>query len=278
MLHPASVPRLRVQLERLYRTFNHRSFVAPDPLQFLYRYRSLADREIAGFIASALAYGTVAQITRSIASVLEPMGAHPAAFVRAATPASLAARYATFIHRFTTGDHLVRLLLALDRVMAAHGSLHACFCACVRRGDETVVPALGRFVALLTDGDDAIGRFLVPSPARGSACKRLNLFLRWMVRQDEVDPGGWKGVPPSMLVVPLDTHMARICRMLDLTRRSQDDLRTALEITRAFGLVAPDDPVRYDFALTRLGMRGLLLHDGCAAKPRTTCIQRQNRV
>ena len=96
---------------------------------------------------------------------------------------------------------------------------------------------------------------LLPDPDRGSACKRLHLFLKWMVRVDAVDPGGWTVLPPSALVVPVDTHMHRIGLALGLTERGQADIRTALEMTEAFSLVRPDDPVRYDFALTRFGIR-----------------------
>ena len=96
---------------------------------------------------------------------------------------------------------------------------------------------------------------LLPSPSAGSACKRLNLFLRWMVRQDNVDPGGWDSVSPAKLIIPLDTHMHRIGRRLGLTPRRQADLRTAIEITEGFRGICPSDPVRYDFALTRLGIR-----------------------
>ncbi|MBW2545477.1 MAG: TIGR02757 family protein, partial [Deltaproteobacteria bacterium] len=95
----------------------------------------------------------------------------------------------------------------------------------------------------------------VPLPAKGSACKRLNLFLRWMVRRDDVDPGGWDDIPPSKLVIPLDTHMHRICLAFGFTKRKQADMKTALEITDSFRAIVPDDPVRYDFALTRLGIR-----------------------
>lgn len=126
-------------------------------------------------------------------------------------------------------------------------------------GDETVLDALSKFAGELSRRAGGCRRGLVPSPCKGSACKRLNLFMRWMVRRDEVDPGGWSGVPPSKLVVPLDTHMFRICSTMGLTRRKQADLRTAREITDRFREIAPGDPVRYDFALTRLGMRGEMI-------------------
>jgi uncharacterized protein (TIGR02757 family) len=96
---------------------------------------------------------------------------------------------------------------------------------------------------------------LLADPRDKSACKRLNLYLRWMVRRDDVDPGGWEGVRPAQLVVPLDVHMHRIGRALGLTQRQQADCRTALEVTEAFRKISPEDPVKYDFALTRLGIR-----------------------
>jgi len=96
---------------------------------------------------------------------------------------------------------------------------------------------------------------LIPCPQKKSACKRLHLYLRWMVREDAVDPGGWNRIPASKLLVPVDIHMHRIARMLNLTCRSQADIKTAMEITRGFCKWAPDDPVKFDFALTRFGIR-----------------------
>ncbi len=97
---------------------------------------------------------------------------------------------------------------------------------------------------------------LAPNPRAGSACKRWNLYLRWMVRSDRVDPGGWSRVSPALLVVPLDTHMHRVCREIGLTSRSAANLATALEITAGFRELCPSDPARYDFALTRVSMAG----------------------
>ncbi|MCK4410112.1 MAG: DUF2400 family protein, partial [Candidatus Eisenbacteria sp.] len=125
--------------------------------------------------------------------------------------------------------------------------------------DETVLPALTSFVGGIADASCVAagveGACPLPDPARGSACKRLHLFLRWMVRSDDVDPGGWDAVPASKLIVPLDTHMHRFSLLLGLTDRKQANGRTALEITRAFRSFSPDDPVKYDFSLTRLGIR-----------------------
>ncbi|MCJ7745816.1 MAG: TIGR02757 family protein [Actinobacteria bacterium] len=242
-------------LEGLYNKYNRREFVHPDPLEFLYSYDELADREIVALIASLLAYGKVAQILKSVGAVLERMGPSPAEFLAASSDRSLVHELSGFKHRMTTGQDLARVLEGAKRVIERYGSLNGCFVSGIRKGDETVIPALSSFVAEISEESGGSCEFHLPSPDRGSACKRLNLFLRWLVRKDEVDPGGWEGVPPSKLVVPLDTHMHKICFEHGLTKRRQADLRTALEITSRFRGITPDDPVKYDFALTRLGIR-----------------------
>ncbi|MDD5723824.1 MAG: TIGR02757 family protein [Syntrophales bacterium] len=242
------------QLERLYERCNRREFVRPDPLEFLYSYEDPADREIVGLVASSLAYGRVLQINRSIESVLEKMWPTPSRFIRDISPASLRMTFSSFKHRFTSGDELATMLLGVKDTRLQYGSLQACFTSHLGRDTKTIIKALACFVEELSAGFPDCRSSLLPSPARGSACKRLNLFLRWMVRSDDVDPGGWDYVPASALVIPLDTHMHRVCLRLGLTRRRQADMRTALEITDSFRKIVPDDPVRYDFILTRPGI------------------------
>jgi len=229
--------------------------VHPDPLEFLYNYEDRCDREVVGLVASSLAYGRVAQILKSVSCVLERMQPTPSVFLRQSSKARMYRTFADFRHRFTTGGELSALLWGVKGVIDRYGSLNACFATSMGDGESTTLPALASFVQELNAGSGLLHNSLLPSPARGSACKRLNLFLRWMVRQDMVDPGGWEHVPVSKLVIPLDTHMHRICLALRLTHRRQADLRTALEVTAAFRVIAPHDPVRYDFALTRLGIR-----------------------
>jgi len=245
----------RTFLENLYGRYNRREFVRPDPLQFLYDYDDPCDREIVGLIASSLAYGRVAQILRSVSDLLERMGRSPYSFLRRASHKSLRRTFADFRHRFTTGSEICSMLVGVRRVIARYGSLSACFASGLGDSGDTILPALSAFVKELTFGTNEHSNFLLPSPAKGSACKRLNLFLRWMVRQDAVDPGGWDNVPACKLIVPLDTHMYRISLALGLTKRRQANMRTALQITSAFKEIAPEDPVRYDFALTRFGIR-----------------------
>ena len=245
--------RLRDRLEELYSKYNRREFVHPDPVGFLYEWPDLADREIVAFVASSLAYGRVAQIHKSVARALERMAPSPAAFLQEASPEKLQKRFSDFKHRVTTGQKLACMLSGLKQILKRHGSLQAFFLTGTDNHD-TVLPALASFTRELTSCADDPLCHLVPCPTRGSACKRLNLFLRWIVRQDDVDPGGWDGVSPSTLIVPVDTHMHRVCLCLGLTKRKQADMRTAVEVTEAFREMAPEDPVKYDFIMTRLAI------------------------
>ncbi|MBN2178671.1 MAG: TIGR02757 family protein [Deltaproteobacteria bacterium] len=250
----ATEPALKTVLDSLYDQFNQRTFVHPDPLEFLYHYDNPLDREIVGLIASSLAYGRVAQILKSVASVLEKMLPSPSHYIERSTATKITGDFARFKHRFTAGSDLSEMLLGIKAVREKYGSLYTCFKAGFDRDSDTVMPALQKFTEELGGGFDCRKNSLLPEPIRGSACKRLHLFLRWMVRSDEVDTGDWEDISPSKLVVPLDTHMHRICRFIGLTKRRQADMRTALEITKSFRRIVPTDPVRYDFILTRPGI------------------------
>lgn len=251
---------LKKRLDALYAAYNRREYVHPDPLEFLYRYEATEDVEIAGLVSACLAYGRVTQILADVERVLGFMGRSPRAYLERTSESGIRDACAGFVHRFTAESEMAGLLLSIKRTVGRHGTLEKLFAAGQDRRDETVFPALARFSAELRElaaGEPggAGCPSLLPAPDRGSACKRLNLFLRWMVRRDAVDPGPWRVASPARLVVPLDVHMHRISRSLGLTRRAQADARTALEITRAFRDIRPRDPVRYDFALTRTGIR-----------------------
>ena len=242
------------RLEALYERYNRREFVSPDPIEFLYRYDDPGDREIVGLVASSLAYGRVGQINRSVAAALEKIGPSPSRFLKEIPAPSLRRAFSGFRHRFTSGDEMADMLLGVRAVVEKYGSLGACFRACCDQGTQTVREAVVPFVEELCSGFAGCHNSLLPSPAKGSCCKRLHLFLRWMVRRDDIDPGGWDDIPASALIIPLDTHMHRVCLGLGLTKRRQADMKTALEITDAFKGMVPHDPVRYDFILTRPGI------------------------
>ncbi|MEW5909317.1 MAG: TIGR02757 family protein, partial [Thermodesulfobacteriota bacterium] len=138
------------------------------------------------------------------------------------------------------------------------GSLYRLFLSGMKKEDKTILDPLNRFSFRLMEASNFKTGHLIALPERGSPCKRMNLFLRWMVRKDEIDPGGWDEIPPSKLIVPLDTHLHSVSIALGLTCRKQANLKTALEITNRFKTISPEDPVRYDFSLTRFGIRSEL--------------------
>jgi len=240
-------------LESTYARFNKKKFIHPDPLEFVYRYETAGDREIAGFVAAALAYGNVTQILKSVEKVLKPMGASPRLWLLKSSASDISRTFLLFKHRFTTGAELSIFLINIKTAIEKHGSLENCFLKHYRPADETLADAIYAFV------NDFNARgcapTLTPCPEKKSSFKRLNLFLRWMVRSDAVDPGVWGKVPPSKLIIPLDTHMFQVAKRTGLTRRNDTSMKTALEITAAFRKVSPEDPVRYDFSLTRAGIR-----------------------
>jgi len=245
--------RLR-RLEALYERYHRPELLGSDPLIIVHRYADVADREIVGLIAACLAYGNVKAILRGVADVLARLGDAPRASLCDTPDAVIRRDFRTFRYRVTDGEKMAGLLVAMKRVIERHGSLHDAFLAHQHEAHETIVDALAGWVDAFQAAADTPLDHLLAHPARQSACKRLLLFLRWMVRRDAIDPGGWDGVCPSRLVVPLDVHMHRMARRLRLTQRKQPTLTAALEVTRRFRRYAPLDPLRYDFALTRPGI------------------------
>lgn len=241
-------------LDRLYCQLNRREYVSPDPLQFLYNYSEAVDREIVGLIASSLAYGRVAQILKSVEKVLN-LVQNPLNFIENNDFKSMKKVFKDFKHRFTTGDEIASMLFAAKGAVESFGSLEGCFCDGFSDSATDIAPAMTKFVDNMNKLAGKPLGYLLPSPASGSACKRLNLFARWMVRRDEVDPGFWSRIPASKLIIPLDTHMYKICFSIGFTSRKSADFKTAAEITASFREFSSEDPVKYDFSLTRLGIR-----------------------
>lgn len=252
----------RAWLERLHRRYHHRRYVDPDPLALLYPYEDLRDREIVGLIAASLAYGNVKAMLPAIRQVLEILGPAPARALAGLSRRQVAGRLRGFRYRFTSGAQIGGLLVAVQRVVTDRGSLEASFAAHATGERETVLPALEGFVQELSGAAPCALMHLLPCPSRGSACKRLNLYLRWMVRADAVDPGGWRAARPRQLLMPLDTHVHRTALARGWTRRRGADLRTAVDVTAFLRTIRADDPLRYDFAITRPGIRGEI-RDGC---------------
>ena len=253
--------RLRAFLEGLYFAYARRELIDPDPLAFLRGY-NLPDREVVALVAASLAYGRVAQIMKSVERVLSRLGPNPHRFLLERGD-RLPSLLGGFRHRFTTAADVEGLLANAAAALREHGGLEGLMRACLERSGGELLEAMDLFSDALTprggpSGDRARpsgGFSLFPAPRDGSACKRPFLFLKWMVRRDDVDPGGWTVLSPRDLVMPTDTHIHAIALRLGLTRRKGADLRAALEITRAFARLCPEDPTRYDFVLTRFGIR-----------------------
>jgi uncharacterized protein (TIGR02757 family) len=256
---------LKPLLDDLYDTFNVADS-AEDPVQFLSGYPDPADREIVAFCAASLAFGRVASVKASIARVLDAFGPSPAAYVRNFDVRRDAGVFQTFVHRWTRGADIVALTLMMRHMLCQHGSIENFFADGLPPEATDVEPALESFAerACAIDVRAAYGgrrppvragvRFFFPRPSTGSGCKRLNLFLRWMVRRDQIDPGGWQRVTPAQLIVPLDTHVVRVGRCLRLTTYQSPGWRMASDITRTLRELDPIDPVKYDFSICHLGM------------------------
>lgn len=244
---------LHQYFEKLYGTYNRKEFIHPDPLEFVHRYGDPADQEVAGLVASALAYGRVAQILKGLEKVFEVLK-RPSEDIKVMSRNQLLEIFKSFRHRWSTGEELALLLRGIAILREEYGSLENCFVEGVKSDDEDVVPALTSFVTKLRLASGRRELSLLACPSMGSACKRMFLFLRWMVRRDEVDPGPWTQIPASQLVVPMDVHMHRVSCQLGLTTRRQADLKSALQVTGFFQKVVPEDPVKYDFSLTRPGI------------------------
>jgi uncharacterized protein (TIGR02757 family) len=253
---------LKARLDALYAQFNCVDS-ATDPIQIARRFTDPADREVVGFCASALAFGRVASVLQSIERLVAVMGPSPAAFVRRFDPRRDARALTPIVHRWTKGEDLTALTLILQQ-MLTRGSIEAFFLQGYDPGAADISGALESFSsrALAVDLRLAYGSrkpspgvaYFFSRPSCGGACKRLNLFLRWMVRHDAVDFGLWKNVPAAQLIVPLDTHVIRVGRCLRLTRYTSPGWKMAADITASLRELDPSDPVKYDFSLCHLGM------------------------
>ncbi len=280
---PVSEDVLRERLDVLVETFDV-STIEPDPLQLVLRYGNPLDQEVAGLIAAAFAYGRADIIVSNIGALLDSMGSSPFAYLAAFDAREGRKRFRGFSHRFHKTAELVAFLERIASVINEHGSLGELFRKCYDAASADIGPSLDRFVngimppvtrsrgfevsrcawprdlATSQPRDPGISQtleYLLSSPADGSACKRMNLYLRWMVRRSAPDLGLWDFVDPAKLVIPLDTHVHRIATFLGLNDRKSADWKTARLLTDRLARLDPADPVRYDFALCRLGILDL---------------------
>ena len=264
MVHHNGNNGLKDQLDALYRSFDS-SMISPDPLEVVKRYHRPEDQEIAGLVAASLAYGRAELITNAAQEVLNRMGTSPWDFVIQYNPQRDSNRFHGFIYRWSRGVDISILVTLMQKAIRLYGSLGNLFALGHHGSAPHTGPALINFVETLLSYAEADHtsdrhraktgiRYLLTSPRTGSACKRMNLYIRWMVRRDDLDLGLWKTISPSCLIMPIDTHVARISRRLGLTSRRLADWTMAEEVTSSLKKLDPEDPVKYDFALCHWGM------------------------
>jgi uncharacterized protein (TIGR02757 family) len=253
--------RLKLFLDDQYEKYHRPEFLKLDPLVCLQGFSASDNIEVAGFIAAVLAYGRAEIIIRNVSRIFESTGLGIAKFAAETSFAHKRRLFKDFKHRFTDGDAIALLLQCIGCVREEYGSLEKLFAQGLGHQDVTIKNALERFTehlrhqAALWAPECTSIRYLLASPQSGSACKRLNMYLRWMARKnDGIDFGAWNSIPPSKLVMPVDTHVARISRAIGLTRRATPDWVMAEEITARLRVFDKADPVRYDFSLCRSGM------------------------
>ena len=250
---------LRELLEALHDKYNRPEFIPDDPISVPHRYTDRADREIAGFLSATIAWGNRKAIVSSGHRMMHFMDDAPADFVRNASQRELAL-LSSYVHRTFNGRDLRDFVLALRRMDRRFGGLGVFFEE--RYAAVQSIPAvLSEFRREFFSCDHAPRcEKHLSSIDRGAACKRLCMFLRWMVRRDDrgVDFGLWRSIPMSALYLPLDLHSGDVARTLGLLVRRQNDWRAVEEVTAVLRTFDPEDPVRYDFALFGAGMDGFL--------------------
>jgi uncharacterized protein (TIGR02757 family) len=247
---------LKQRLEYHYRAFN-KTNISPDPLQFLHLFKNPEDIETAGFISSVFAYGNVSQIINTLNKIFNAAGKNPYEFVYNYHSSK---DIKDIIHRFYTTHDINLFFQVYKRILNKYGSLEKMFLKGYDPSEKNIKSSLNEFSKKLLNKSDEITdgiKFMFPLPEKGSSCKRMNLFLRWMVRKDELDFGLWKGITTDKLIIPVDTHVARICTELGLTSRKNVSWKMAEEITDNLKEFDPVDPVKYDFAICHIGMRKL---------------------
>ena len=255
---------LKKTLDKLYQTYQL-DYFSTDPLEIVKQYKNPKDQEVVGFIAAAMAFGQVELIKNGIQNILQKMTPSPYQFILNFDPYLHGEFFDNFVYRFYRSRDIGLLIWWITQMVRENGSIKNFFLKKYDEKDENIGPSLSRFIrstlslktqpfySAIPEKGYGIRSFLA-DPVDGSACKRLNLFLRWMVRRDKLDLGIFQEVSPSKLIIPLDTHVARISRRIGLTNRRTPNWSMAVEITNTLRKFDPDDPIKYDFALCRVGM------------------------
>ena len=230
-------------------------------MEFPHRFDDFYNIELSAFISSIFAYGNISQIMSVLEQVFKVLGDNPHEFVLETTEKDIKKAFQTIQHRFYNSEDVFSLMKLLKKIYQNYGSLNYLFLLYYFNKDENLKNSISFFsnnLLYLSDSKSDGVRFMFPDPIKGSACKRMNLFLRWMIRKDELDFGLWEEIEPKKLVIPVDTHVASICKEIKLTSKKTVSWLMAEEITENLKKYSHDDPVKYDFAICHLGMRKMI--------------------
>ncbi|QWR76601.1 TIGR02757 family protein [Candidatus Magnetomonas plexicatena] len=261
--------KLKELLDSFYDSFDFKERVLNDPIEFPSMYKTPGDIEVSGLIAASFAYGKVTLFKPVIRQILEKMGKSPYEFLINFDVKNEGKLFSGISYRFNRNEDVLAFLLVIGEILKNYGSIKTLF---LQNFNGSIYNSISGFVqyALSVNTEPVYGNnrqpsgFLqfFPDPVKGSACKRINMYLRWMVRNKDIDFGLWTEIPPSDLVIPLDTHISKVARCLGLTKRKANDWRAAVEITQALSALDPLDPLKYDFALCHHGISGACKGEG----------------
>jgi len=242
-------------LEEKYRQYNNSAFIDSDPVSIPHLFSEQGDIEISAFLTATISWGQRVSILKNASTLMQLMDNAPLQFVKSFERSDLGP-FKKFKHRTFNGDDCIFFLNSLQHIYKTHGSLESAFRFnkkdndCLKTG---IISARNLFFSI--PHQKRVSKHFA-DPGRGSAAKRINMFLRWMVRKDSkgVDLGIWKSLSPSVLHCPLDVHSGRVARKLGLLKRHQDDWLAVEELTASLRKFDPKDPVKYDYALFGLGV------------------------
>lgn len=251
---------LKKSLDELYLAYK-RKFSSKDPVWTLHKFAEPADIELIGLITSVYSYGQVDLINKFIDKLLLSIGNKPHEFTINFEKRKDKKYLKGLNYRFNTDKDLIDLFGSLNANLSEFGSLFNIFRQNYSEEHDNIIPALTGFTDKLREKMPVRKKilyrdYLIPSPVLNSTCKRLNMFLRWMIRNDEIDTGIWKGISRAKLIIPVDVHIARISLERGFVKRRTVDLKFAVELTEFLKKFDKNDPVKYDFALCHLGIEG----------------------
>lgn len=254
---------IKLKLNDIYSKYHNKRFLKNDPLVWVHGFKNDKNIEIAGLIGSSIAYGRVEKIIESLYSVKKITGEDIFSFVMDTSYSKKNSLLNKFIYRFNNGTDFALLFECVKHSINKFGSIGNHFHDEFVKSGENMKKTLCGFSESFKKPYLKIFKkkkksfeFLLPSPLQGSTCKRLNMYMRWMIRKkDGIDFGAWENIPSSVLFMPVDTHIAKIARSLKFTQRKSADWKTVEEITDYLKKIDSFDPVKYDFSLCQSGMR-----------------------